>query len=296
MKQYFEKIEKALPQYFNNNTKNFPKNGEIPYYLSDSMKYSLCLPGKRLRPILVLAGYNLLKDNYEEIMDFACAVEMIHAYSLIHDDLPALDNDKLRRGKPTNHVVYGENIAILAGDALLNLAYEIMLSSEFTKENPHIALPAIYEVAKRVGSRGMIAGQVMDVKLEGNTPNLESVQYIHKHKTADLITASLLLGIKLANGSDEAINAISIYGEKLGLAFQMQDDILDLEGEIDLLGKETGMDISRGKLTWPAVVGLEQSKIDVLDNIQEAIHALECFNQRAEFLKELALNSISRKY
>lgn len=265
-----------------------------PQPLRSAMRYSLFLPGKRIRPVLLLAAYHLLKADYENALPFACALEMIHTYSLIHDDLPALDNDALRRGKPTNHRVFGENMAILAGDGLLNMAYETMLSAPYAAEHPVEALKAAREIAERAGVRGMIAGQTLDVKLEGRAPTQESVRYIHLHKTADLLTAPITAGLMLAGATEQQLEAGRAYGRGLGLAFQIVDDLLDLEGDVRTLGKETGMDAQRGKLTWPAVFGAAQARKDAEQAIESAVTALRPFGEKADFLRCLAKATLVR--
>ncbi len=271
-----------------------PLEGAVPQPLRSAMRYSLLLPGKRLRPVLLLAAYHLLKEDWQSVLPFACALEMIHTYSLVHDDLPAMDDDALRRGKPTNHRVFGENMAILAGDGLLNLAYETMLNAPFAAEHPALALRAAGEIAMRAGVRGMIAGQTLDVKLEGRAPTEESVRYIHLHKTADLLTAPITAGLMLAGASDEQLAAGRAYGQGIGLAFQIVDDLLDLEGDVSKLGKETGMDAQRGKQTWPVVFGVEQSHRDAADAISQAVDALAPFGERAAFLRTLAAQTLVR--
>ncbi|MBR6570950.1 MAG: polyprenyl synthetase family protein [Clostridia bacterium] len=266
-----------------------------PQPLRSAMRYSLLLPGKRLRPCLLLAAYHLLKDDWQSVIPFACALEMIHTYSLVHDDLPAMDDDALRRGKPTNHRVYGEDMAILAGDGLLNMAYETMLEAPFTQENPAEAVKAMREIACRAGVRGMVAGQTLDVKLEGKEPSMESVRYIHLHKTADLLTAPVVAGLMLAGASEDQLNAARAYGRGLGLAFQIEDDLLDLEGDVAALGKETGMDAQRGKMTWPAVRGVENARLDACKAVEEAVEAMAIFGQRGEKLSKLAQESLVRK-
>ena len=271
-----------------------PAEGTIPQPLRSAMRYSLLLPGKRLRPVLLLAAYHLIKEDWREALPFACALEMIHTYSLIHDDLPALDDDKLRRGQPTNHLVYGENMAILAGDGLLNLAYETMLAAPLCEKDPKNALRAAREIACRAGVRGMIAGQTLDVKLEGSQPDREHVRYIHLHKTADLITAPVVAGLMLAGATEEQLEAGRKYGRGIGLAFQIVDDLLDIQGDVHRLGKETGMDAQRGKMTWPAVCGVEQSRRDALDAVTQAVHAMQIFGSKGDFLAELAQKSLVR--
>lgn len=271
-----------------------PAEGEIPQPLRSAMRYSLLLPGKRLRPVLLLAANALLANDWRPALPYAAALEMIHAYSLIHDDLPALDNDDLRRGKPTNHRVYGENVAILAGDGLYSLAMETMLAAALHATDPSRAVAAMEAVARRAGVRGMIAGQTMDVKLEGHAPDAALVKYIHLHKTADLLTAPMEAGLQLA-GADAAQVAAGIgYGRALGLAFQIVDDLLDVLGDAAQMGKQTGMDAQRGKMTWPAVHGVEASRAEAARQVRAAVEALTPFGGRAAFLRELALGSLER--
>ena len=208
MKQYQHAVEEALRQFpllqqcgeeqVVEVDESSPAEGVPPQSLRSAMRYSLLLPGKRIRPVLLLAAYHLLREDWQSVLPYACALEMIHTYSLVHDDLPAMDDDALRRGKPTNHRVFGENMAILAGDGLLNMAYETMLNAPFTAEHPREAVNAMREIAMRAGVTGMIAGQTLDVKLEGHTPEVDSVRYIHLHKTADLLTAPVVAGLMLA--------------------------------------------------------------------------------------------------
>ena len=305
MKQYQDAVEQALLQFpmlaaageqpVTEAIERNPQENLPPQPLRSAMRYSLLLPGKRIRPTLLLAAYHLLREDWQSVLPFACALEMIHTYSLIHDDLPALDNDALRRGKPTNHRVYGENMAILAGDGLLNMAYETMLNAPFSGEHPGEAVAAMREIAHRAGVCGMIAGQTLDVKLEGQAPSKESVHYIHLHKTADLLTAPITAGLMLAGASEEQLEAGRIYGRGLGLAFQIIDDLLDLEGDVALLGKETGMDAARGKMTWPAVCGTEQARADAAQAVEEAVEAISVFGQKSEKLCALARGTLVRK-
>lgn len=272
-----------------------PAENMPPQPLRSAMRYSLLLPGKRIRPVLLLAAYHLLREDWQRVVPFAIALEMIHTYSLVHDDLPAMDDDALRRGKPTNHRVFGENMAILAGDGLLNMAYETMLNAPFTAEHPAQAVAAMREIATRAGVTGMIAGQTLDVKLEGHAPTKESVRYIHLHKTADLLTAPVVAGLMLAGATEEQLKAGRAYGRGLGLSFQIQDDLLDLEGDVAKLGKETGMDAQRGKMTWPAVCGVEQARADAKEALDEAVSAMKLFGERAAFLSDLALKTLARQ-
>ena len=271
-----------------------PCEGEIPQPLRSAMRYSLHLPGKRMRPVLLLASYALLADDWQAAMPYAIALEMIHAYSLVHDDLPALDNDDLRRGQLTNHLVFGENTAILAGDALYSLAFETMLQAACAAPFPERAIAAMEEIARRAGVRGMIAGQTLDVKLEGQPPSESLVGYIHRHKTADLLTAPVVAGLLLA-GANAAQQAAGLaYGQGLGLAFQIVDDLLDVQGDVHLLGKQTGMDAERGKMTWPAVHGVAASREQARACVAEAVGAIAVFGERAKLLTDLALRSLER--
>ena len=305
MKRYQEAVEQALVNFnmlanageepVTEAIERNPDENLPPQPLRSAMRYSLLLPGKRIRPVLLLAGYHLLKEDWESVIPFACALEMIHTYSLIHDDMPCMDDDALRRGKPTNHRVYGENMAVLAGDGLLNMAYETMLNAPFTAEHPAEAVRAMREIAHRAGVCGMIAGQTLDVKLEGHEPSKESVRYIHLHKTADLLTAPVVAGLMLAGATEEQLEAGRAYGCGLGLAFQIEDDLLDLEGDVAALGKETGMDAARGKMTWPAVCGVEQARLDARAAVDEAVSAMELFGEKGKKLSDLALQTLVRK-
>lgn len=271
-----------------------PDEGMVPQPLLSAMRYSLLLPGKRVRPTLLLAAYALLDDDWQTAMPFACAVEMIHTYSLIHDDLPAIDNDELRRGKPTNHTVFGEGMAVLAGDGLLNLAFETMLGSDIAHKRSDRALRAAAEIAARAGVTGMIAGQTLDVTLEGKEPSEASVRYIHLHKTADLLTAPVVAGLILAGAGEDALRAGRAYGRGIGLAFQIIDDLLDVEGDAGAMGKNTGMDAQRGKQTWPAVMGVESSREDARRAVSDAVEALAPFGQKGAFLADFARETLVR--
>ncbi len=271
-----------------------PRGGEAPEPLKSAMRYSLTLPGKRLRPALLLAGYHLAAEDWRSALPFAAALEMIHAYSLIHDDLPALDNDDLRRGKPSNHKAFGENVAILAGDGLYSLAFETMLAASLRWPHPERAIAAMEEIARRAGVRGMIAGQTLDVKLEGAPPDAETVRYIHRHKTADLITAAVLGGLKLAGATEKQLVAGETYGQNLGLAFQIVDDLLDLRGDEKALGKRTGKDAEHGKMTWPAVWGEAAAARAAEDCADKAIKAAETFGGKGAPLNGLARDMLRR--
>ena len=260
-----------------------------PETLRKAMRYSLLSGGKRLRGCLLLAANELAGGAEKDALPFAAAIEMIHAYSLIHDDLPAMDNDTLRRGKPTNHVVYGEAVAILAGDALLSHAFEVMAASPHPR-----ALPALREIAGAAGVGGMLAGQTLDVTMEGAHPNMDLVRAIHEGKTAALLTAPVTAGLLLGGAEEKELHAGREYGYHLGMAFQIVDDILDLEGDPALMGKTLGKDTAEGKLTWPACVGTAQAKKDAQAHIQAAADALAPFGGRADFLRQLAFSTLHR--
>ncbi|MBQ8081865.1 MAG: polyprenyl synthetase family protein [Clostridia bacterium] len=253
------------------------------------MLYSLLGGGKRLRPVLLLASHALLREPDQEALRFACALEMIHTYSLIHDDLPAMDNDCLRRGRPTCHILYGEAMAILAGDGLLSLAFETMLSSRHEK-----ALEAVRIIAQKAGVSGMVAGQSLDVAFARETPTEDLVRRIHEGKTACLLTAPVLAGLTLAGADERALRAGAEYGGQMGVAFQIIDDILDLTGDERTLGKSVGKDETEGKLTWPALKGVEQARRDAERLTAGAVQALEPFGERADFLRELAQRTLNR--
>ena len=267
--------------------------GYIPEKLFEAMDYSLSAGGKRLRPVLLLAACDTLGGNVEEAIPFACALEMIHTYSLIHDDLPAMDNDDLRRGRPTNHKVYGEGMAILAGDGLLSAAMELMLRAA-VKMGDLRGVRAAEAIARRAGMTGMVAGQVMDVTGEGSEPTLEKVEYIHLHKTADLLTAPIEAGFILAGADDATVKAGCEYGKHLGLAFQMVDDLLDVEGDAATLGKTPGKDVAEGKLTWVAVKGIDATRADAKAAVEKAVSALEKAGGETNFLKTLAQSTLNR--
>lgn len=260
-----------------------------PEQLREAMRYSLLNGGKRLRGYLLLAACELGGGDAEAALPFAAALEMIHAYSLIHDDLPAMDNDTMRRGKPTNHVVFGEALAILAGDALLTHAVEIMAASGHPK-----AFHAMGEIIRAAGVGGMLAGQTLDVMNEGAEPDIALVKEIHKSKTAALLTAPLTAGLILAGAEEKLVEAGRAYGYHLGMAFQIVDDLLDLEGDPALMGKTLGKDQEEGKLTWPVCVGVEQARKDAEAHIGQAVDALAPFGEKAAFLRALALSTLHR--
>ncbi len=283
---YVRLVEKRLED-----SMNALARASSPYAepLVQAMRYSLLAGGKRLRPVLLLSAYAVFGQDLSQPLPFAAGLEMIHTYSLIHDDLPCMDDDALRRGLPTNHVVFGEAMALLAGDALLNLAFEQMSASGHPR-----AIKALHAIAKRCGSLGMIAGQTADISLSHQAPDREKARYIHLHKTADLFTAALEAGLILANAPLPALNAGERYARHLGIAFQIVDDLLDLRGDVGVLGKETHKDQELGKITWPSLVGEAQSQQDAKAEIALAVQAAEELEGPAGFLGELALKTLNR--
>lgn len=284
--EYLQMVEGAL-------SAQLASLGYIPEQLFEAMDYSLSAGGKRLRPVLLLAACDTMGGKLEEALPFACALEMIHTYSLIHDDLPAMDNDDLRRGRPTNHKVYGEGMAILAGDGLLSAAMELMLRSAVCMGDMR-GVRAAEAIARRAGVTGMVAGQVMDVTGEGSEPTLGKVDYIHRHKTADLLTAPIEAGFIMAGADDATVAAGCEYGVNLGLAFQMVDDLLDVEGDAATLGKTPGKDAAEGKLTWVAVKGIEETRKDAAQAVEKAVAVLKNISGETNFLKTLAQSTLNR--
>lgn len=259
------------------------------------MRYSLLSGGKRLRPILTLAACEAVGGSTDLALPFACAIEMIHTYSLIHDDLPAMDNDALRRGRPTNHIVFGEALAILAGDALLTEAFRIMGEAALAAGNrQRRALQALTEIASAAGARGMVAGQAADLAAEGTPADLPLVEFIHVRKTGELIRASVRTGALLGGARPAELRHLTRYAEFLGLAFQIADDILDEEGSIQTTGKVAGGDRKRHKATFPAVLGLPASKRRAQELLDQALAELQTFNHAAEPLRQIARLIVAR--
>lgn len=292
LKNYLEQkrllVEKALRQAFRN-------RGNCPPTLWNSMRYSIFAGGKRLRPILCLASAEALGLRQKDALRIAVALEMIHTYSLIHDDLPALDDDDYRRGRKTNHKVYGEAMAILAGDGLFTYAFEWVAdprgySAPYRRHIPQVA----YELAHYAGWPGMVGGQVDDVLAERQVPRLSKVLSIHRRKTGALLLSSVRLPALLAGASRPKLKALTQYGWAAGLAFQVVDDILNEVGTSKELGKKAGSDRARGKMTYPAAIGLERSRREVARLTQAALAALKPFGAKAEPLRQLAIHMAGR--
>lgn len=251
-----------------------------------AMRYSVLNGGKRLRPILVLAGCEAVVGDERAAIPTACALEFIHSYSLVHDDLPALDNDDLRRGKPTTHREFGEATAILAGDALLTLAFETIAETEAI--SPETLLGVIRRVSQAAGIGGMILGQAMDLAAEGREIRADGLEAMHQLKTGALIEASVVCGGMLGGGTPERLKSLSVYGKKIGLAFQIADDILDIQGSQVKIGKQVGSDLRKQKSTYPRLYGLEKSKELADQAVEEGVSSLEHFDNRADPLRFLA--------
>lgn len=288
LKEKKDLVDSFLKDYFS--------SVSSPQVLNEAITYSLFAGGKRIRPILCLAAYEALNKEPEDIIAFASSIELIHTYSLIHDDLPAMDDDDLRRGKPTSHKVFGEGIAILAGDGLLTEAFFMMVNSLSDKNVKNTALlRATKEIAFASGIHGMVAGQAQDLLSENAEPDKETLAFIHRHKTAALISASVRSGAILANSAKPDMSSITRYGENIGLAFQIIDDILDIEGSTEELGKTTGSDTRKKKMTYPALYGIEASKKKADELVSEAIFAIKNFSDKAEPLREIARYFLERK-
>lgn len=283
-------IDEALARFL-------PDREAYPKSIHQSMHYSMFAGGKRLRPILVIAAAEAVGGSREHILPFAVAAEFIHTYTLIHDDLPALDNDNLRRGKPTNHKVFGEALAILAGDALLTQAFILMTNSALMDKIPNKnLLQASHEMAGSVGSRGVIGGQVVDIESEGKDVDRETLEYIHIYKTGIFFKACIRCGAMLSQSTEAQLNALSTFGAHIGLAFQIIDDILDITGDEVSLGKDIGSDVSKKKATYPALFGIEESKRKAEALVDQGIAALGDFDERANPLREIARFFVQRTF
>jgi geranylgeranyl diphosphate synthase type II len=288
LEQQRQRVEVILDQLL-------PTPDSYPPLLMEAMRYSVFAGGKRLRPILTLAAADAVGGESEAVLPAAGALEYIHTYSMIHDDLPAMDDDDYRRGKLTNHKVYGDAMAILAGDALLTHAFEVLSSPPLTERFPAALLQQVsYCVARASGSFGMIGGQVMDVVSEGKQVPLAVLEYIHRHKTAALITASVTVGGLLGGGTSAQVQSLERYGHHVGWAFQIADDLLDVEGDASTLGKQVGRDAELEKVTYPALLGVAASRERATDLMQQGIGALTAFGPRAERLRQIATYIVSR--
>jgi geranylgeranyl diphosphate synthase type II len=283
-----KEIDRALDRYL-------PKASIKPATLHKAMRYSLFAGGKRLRPILCLAAAEACRGDIDNALPLACAVECIHTYSLVHDDLPSMDNDDFRRGRPTCHKVFGDGIAVLAGDALLTIAFEIVSTA---RPAPRYDISILLgEIAVAAGSQRLIAGQVADLEAEGKRVKRDQLRFIHENKTAAMLKSSVRLGAMSANADAKRLAAITQFGERLGLAFQVIDDILDVTQTSEILGKSAGKDVAAKKATYPAVIGLEKSRAEARRLTRQAHDALSVFRGgNAEALHALANYLLEREY
>ena len=285
MKQRTDAVDAALERLL-------PAETLRPETLHKAMRYSVFAGGKRLRPVLVIAGAEAVGGTAEQVMPTACAMELIHTYSLVHDDLPAMDNDDFRRGAPTNHKVFGEAMAILAGDALLTLAFRLVADNAAKSA---VLSDVVTEIADAAGHRGMVAGQVADLEAEGRSVGADGVDYIHAHKTGALIRASLRVGAMLCGADAAQLRALSVAGSDLGLAFQIVDDVLDVVASSQELGKTAGKDQAQQKATYPAIHGIEASRARAAFLIRDAEEALRALGPRAEPIRALGRFIVERK-
>ena len=289
--EYKELVDQHLMDFIPN-----IDNKSISLY--ESMKYSLTAGGKRLRPVLLLAACEFAGGNIREAIPYACAIEYIHTYSLIHDDLPAMDNDDLRRGLPTNHKVYGDAIAILAGDGLLNCAFEAiskdMMLFYDSPEKIRKRVNAAYEIAKGAGVRGMVAGQVSDIEAENAIASKEMLEYIHLNKTGALIRAAIKAGLYLGNPTDSMINDLEKYSENLGIAYQITDDIMDVVGNPDEMGKAAGSDEKKHKNTYTSILDIDHARNRLDELTAKAVESIEKYYDNAEFFRNLVLDLAKR--
>lgn len=269
-------IEEQLPKYISNLS--------APKIIKDAMHYSLEAGGKRIRPLLLLGTLHSFGKDEGIGLPTACAIEMIHTYSLIHDDLPSMDDDDLRRGKPTNHKVFGEAVAILAGDGLLTYSFQLVSESVSEYVSPEKKLLLVTELAKAAGPEGMVGGQVADMEGEGAVLNLEELEYIHRHKTGKLLAYSVIAGAILADATSEQLDKLTQFAHHLGLAFQIRDDILDIEGTEIVLGKPVGSDTGNHKNTYPALLTLEGAKEKLTFHIDEAKRFLYSVDMKHDIL------------
>ncbi len=286
IRQYLEAMRKLVDEALE---RWLPLAAEHPPQIHEAMRYSVFAGGKRVRPILALAAAEAVGGGAEDVLPAAAALEMIHTYSLIHDDLPAMDDDDFRRGRPTCHKVYGEALAILAGDALLTQAFRVLADLEALAAVPaDRRLRVICEVAEAAGSRGMVGGQVVDILSENREIDRETLHYLHTHKTGALLCASVRVGGILGGADGGALAALTGYGERIGLAFQVVDDILDLEGATEELGKPARSDLKKKKATYPALMGIEASRREAARLIDEAKRAMAGLGEKAWALGALA--------
>jgi len=288
LKDRAQRVDLALDRFL-------PADTVTPETIHKAMRYSVFAGGKRLRPVLVIAGAEAVGGRMDDVMPTACALEMIHTYSLIHDDLPAMDNDDFRRGRPTSHKVFGEAMAILAGDGLLTLAFRLIAENWRPAMDARVLRDVLVDVSDAAGTDGMVGGQVADLEAEGRRVSPDMLEYIHLHKTAALIRTSIRVGARLSGARDEQLRALTVAGGDLGLAFQIVDDILDVTGTTEQLGKTAGKDQAQQKATYPAIHGIEASEAQAGRLVGEALHALAPLGPPAEPLRALARFILEQK-
>jgi geranylgeranyl diphosphate synthase type II len=292
LKLYLKEKRKLVDGFLKKYISSKKSHKDCPKNLCDAMGYALMAGGKRIRPILSIASYEAAGGKSDDILPVSASLELIHTYSLIHDDLPAMDNDDFRRNQPTTHKVFGEATAILAGDALLTDAFHIISQ---TRARPKILINIINELSYASGPEGMVGGQTVDVIFEGKKARKKDLFYIHTHKTGALIRGSVRIGAIMANSSPAKLHALTEYGEKVGLAFQIIDDILDITGTKEELGKPAGADDAKGKNTYPSTFGLQKSREIAETLIIDSLYAIKNFHKNAEPLKEIARYILSRR-
>ena len=293
IQQYLEEKQQAVDRYLD---AHLPPVGTSPAVLHEAIRYSLLAGGKRIRPILTIAAAEAIGPPPRALLPVACAFEFIHTYSLIHDDLPAMDNDDFRRGKPTNHKVYGEAMAILAGDGLQTMAFEWCSRADLVNDlEPYVQVQIIQELALGSGNHGMVAGQVLDIQAENQQVELGELQTIHAHKTGKLIRAAVRAGALLSGADLRQFDLLTAYAEDIGLAFQIADDVLNVTGTREELGKDANTDAERGKQTYPSLYGLEGARQLAQDCADRAMARLSGFDEKADALRAIAQYIVSRK-
>jgi len=281
-------VDEALDRYL-------PPISGLESKVVEAARYSLFAGGKRIRPILCIAAHDAVSGSSDALLPIACALEMIHTYSLIHDDLPAMDDDNYRRGKPTNHKVFGEGVAILAGDLLLTYAFELMASAAPSVENPTMLLNVMRIIAEAAGFRGMIGGQMIDLECENRKVDLSTVEEMHRKKTGALLTASVKVGALLGGADGDELKRFEDYGYHFGLAFQITDDLLDIVGNFKEMGKKPGSDLEKNKMTYPALLGVDGSREAAEMHVKKAVEAISPYGDTAEPLKAIAEYLLQRR-
>jgi len=292
LKKYFSECQQLVDEALE---VALPSKEKFPSNVHEAMRYSIFAGGKRIRPILCMAASQACDGGRREVLPIASALEMIHTFSLIHDDLPAMDDDDLRRGVPTSHKVYGEAVAILAGDALLAQAFITLSKLRDSHSEPHRVLEVMADVAEATGSIGMVGGQVLDIDAQGKDIDMDALCKLHQMKTGRLIAVAITGGAKLITNNTVKLDSLERFGESIGLAFQIADDILDIEGGAEL-GKDIGSDVGNHKATYPALLGLDGAKKAAQKAKEEALGSIENFGAEADPLREIAKFIVERKY